>query len=133
MAENDANGQTWRQCPAGEIAGVVTLVKQRKRRRRLTRVTTGFLAIAFAAVCLGFLAPLVRDDCQGVDCRQVERLMSDYVANNLDADTHQKVETHLKDCPHCREILRGLGGRQAASNRRAGPLLGQTGLAAPRT
>ncbi len=40
----------------------------------------------------------------GISCGDVERLMDDFIAGNLDAQQVASIESHLEVCPSCRAI-----------------------------
>ncbi len=39
------------------------------------------------------------------DCKNVHRLLFDYVEGNLPPEKHAKLTTHLRDCPLCLEYV----------------------------
>ena len=39
------------------------------------------------------------------DCRNVHKLLFDYVQGNLPPEKHQKLAEHLRDCPMCLEYV----------------------------
>jgi len=50
-------------------------------------------------------------------CRQAVELVTDYLEGALTADERARFETHLADCPHCREYLRQMRVTIAALGR----------------
>ena len=41
-------------------------------------------------------------------CSKARKMISDYVDDNLDAEKKSTLESHLRDCPDCQEVLRDL-------------------------
>jgi anti-sigma factor RsiW len=50
-------------------------------------------------------------------CRQAVDLMADYLDGTLDGHDRQRLETHLRGCPHCSEYLAQLRATIAALGR----------------
>ena len=40
-------------------------------------------------------------------CRELTDFLDDYLAGELHPDERRRFDTHLADCPSCREYLRG--------------------------
>ena len=51
----------------------------------------------------------------GEYCNEIEKLLSDYVDGDVDAETKAEIDQHMIDCPPCLDFLDSFRGVVAAS------------------
>jgi len=106
-----ADGGSWRECVPGELRELAAQQRHRQQRRALLRNLSVTVA-GCAAVGIAGVLWLPRREKRfapgGLVCDEVTRLLSAYVANQLDAKRVEQVRKHLASCEHCTEKLKKL-------------------------
>ena len=44
-----------------------------------------------------------------INCREVIREISNYIENEVPSDLRERLESHFRQCDHCRAVLDGTG------------------------
>ena len=107
----------WDECPAGTLSRMVAERSKRKRRALLdgtVRGSVGLLVVIGGLVTMSILLSQATSDA-AMTCEQAAQLFALYHDETLESDSHQQVETHLRECPHCREAYRQLYAQEARS------------------
>lgn len=99
--END-----WANCAPGEINQMVQRMKTRRflsMVRRDATVLTGLMVALFSGYFYFGVLPETQIDLGGIYCYQVQPLAEQLLTGQLDAETRQKVQRHIRYCEHCRQ------------------------------
>jgi anti-sigma factor RsiW len=122
--ETKRNDDAWLPCAAGEIQ---QFVRRRKNRRRAIFAAQ----LAGGAVFGGILALLVtgmpdflrRDKGMpeyhygGIACKDVQTQAQADMKGQLDPETAAKIREHLRQCPHCPELIEKMKKQNARNVR----------------
>lgn len=104
MNEPNDHSDFWEPCPAGELQRVVQSVKTRHRNRTLAKVG-GAAAIVLVGTVIGSMAVnhfgAHEPNYGGIACRQVQSLLKQFDADQLDKVTAARMRIHLSKCAHC--------------------------------
>jgi len=100
------NNREWANCSQGEIGQMVRRLRTRRFLSAIRRDAC-ILSTLFVAVFLGYfwfgVLPETQMDLGGIYCYQVQPLAEQLLTGQLDGDTRQKVERHLRSCEFCRK------------------------------
>lgn len=113
----EQNDQQWQPCPAGEVAGLVKNLRQRRRSRRLQTMSVAVCGLAVAGLIGLYAVPhplLVEPSFGGVSCSEVKELADEYIAGRLDSETRAHIDEHLRACDRCQQLVTELRSRQVA-------------------
>lgn len=103
---NDNQDESWGPCPPGEICKLnhqlQSQVANSARNRRM--IVTALVLLLLTPAALWSIQRLNHvKDLGGLTCEQVEAHFDGYAHHELDQNVTDQIETHLKNCPKCRE------------------------------
>lgn len=106
----DKQDNQWEPCSSGEISGLVTKIKHRRRNSAMLEFGGGtLLGIVIAVAAFQFLNVNQNKDqlkYGGLTCAEVKAKATDYFADNLTAVEKMQVDLHLEACPRCGPIFK---------------------------
>ncbi|MFG0334704.1 MAG: hypothetical protein ACF8TS_15210 [Maioricimonas sp. JB049] len=104
---NQSHDHEWRQCPAGEVQGLVQKLRTRRRRRRAQKVGAlgGMLAILCATAFLALPQQPYDPVLAGMRCSEVLAMADDLIAGKLDDLTRGRIIEHCEQCGACHDKI----------------------------
>ena len=115
MNSKKNNQDEWIDCRPGEIGDLAHQLKSRRRAQTIKRdasLMVMFIAVVFAGYVVVDRRAPNDPDLAGITCREVQRQAAKFVSDQLDGETHEKIEQHLAHCPGCREYVEQLRLKQ---------------------
>ena len=127
MDDSPTPQNDWQAGCAGQIGGMLSLIRRRRRNRFLLRAgsVAGVLLLAALSPLLLSSAPDMPVDepapiadaetdtkdspevC-GITCQELKKSARDWLAGELPETESNEIEAHLKECPHCPKFVNEL-------------------------
>jgi hypothetical protein len=125
MTQLPSDDQVWAPCTPGSLARYASQHRGRRRRVAAAKIAGGSL-VCVLAISIGWKlshdGQLREFNFGGIACHEVQRLMPQYMMKELPAETSDKIQSHLAQCPMCQEIMRRMKQKE---------MEGQVGCADP--
>ena len=129
MTTTENRRDSWTECGPGTLGIYANRQKSRILKQRLVGVG-GVASICLLALLAwnSFMPgttvkPNTKTSMEpnygGIVCSSVKAVANAHLAGTLDAETSQKIELHLQECPLCRAFMEQLGNLQANMSRRS--------------
>lgn len=98
---------TWDACPAGEIDGLVTDLRQRKQQQNLQKLSAVGGVLVVLLVFGFWMAGTLPHESKygGIACSEVKEQAKQYISETLSEDLMGKIAVHLTACPRCEEAI----------------------------
>lgn len=111
--------QEWKSCDSGFLVGISERAKVSRRRQSALRASVAAMVVLFA-VGLGVWSTGRWSSPKeyyfgGIACHEVREHMPAMTAGTLPEELRTRIETHLRECPVCREMMQKMGAGQAAA------------------
>lgn len=119
MNKVETINDNWSPCPPETLTVLAITLKRRQRRIKIQRIALLVAAVLITMAVGRYVANQPSGNnthsYAGITCSDVNQLLPDYVAGELDEGKRVRVEAHLKLCTYCSEIERRLRERQNGS------------------
>jgi len=120
MSRTPKKPDEWQSCEAGFLIALSERAKSARRRRFVLRASA-CLAALVCAVGLGlwgagFWSRPSENYFGGIACHEVQENMPAMLAGALPEELKARIEAHLRECPGCREMMRKMQIKQAATS-----------------
>lgn len=104
------NAESWVPCEPGTLSSFAKQAQAKRRQQNMTRVA-GFTVLMFCVLGLGLWgATRLSSDQEyyygGIACSKVRENMKAYAMGGLPTELRNRMVDHLKECPHCQEMMR---------------------------
>lgn len=99
----------WKPCPAGSLSGLTVSLKHQRRRIQRQRWAGGVSAVALLVVGGWFwmnaqaTRPGGDATAANLSCREVLRILPEYVGGHADPALARRIRQHLDHCPPCHQ------------------------------
>jgi hypothetical protein len=102
MTQLPSDDQVWAPCTPGSLARYASQHRGRRRRVAAAKIAGGSL-VCVLAISIGWKlshdGQLREFNFGGIACHEVQRLMPQYMMKELPAETSDKIQSHLAQCP----------------------------------
>ncbi len=107
----------WQSCESGYLVALSERAKSARRDRLVLRATAGVAAlvcgIGVALWSTGFWSIPNEAHYGGIACHEVQENMPAMIAGTLPEELKVRIESHLRQCPSCREMMQKMRAGQA--------------------
>ncbi len=94
----------WEECPVGLVTGMASKLRSQRRTQQLRPVFgAGLLLVLAIAIGYSFSGAGSSPSRSKLTCAETVPLLADFHDNSLDEAVVQDIQTHLSDCPSCRD------------------------------
>ena len=126
MTKLETRQESWKECGPGSLGHYAKQQKIQILKRRLVRLGGVASICLLAAMTWSVFLPRSNDktgtktvmepNYGGIVCSSVRAIAKSHLSGTLDAETTQKIELHLQECPLCRGFMEQLGNVQASKS-----------------
>jgi hypothetical protein len=103
------NQEVWEDCPAGEITGMLSRVKNHRRKVVAAQIAgLSVLGILVGIVFVEMRSTIQRENATyaGISCREVRENAKKYLDDNISGELKDRITAHLGECASCKKMVR---------------------------
>ncbi len=95
--------ELWLPCPSGALKDFAASQRNEIQGTQLRHIAS---ALVLLLVCIGIgRFTIQRLDSGQITCMRVQSLSSQFMTNELDAETRSQILTHLESCSSCQQMF----------------------------